>query len=240
LPARVGRWLRRRREPGGPDAVSAALVLDALEVAAVLCTPDGLVAHANAAASRLVGASPVDTRAFAAAVEPGVPASVSATLDALRYALSGRRAGRILSPSDWSDVRRTLRVDASPVTWPDGRRGALLIVHDLTELDAQVGDAARFDGASKTARAIAHSVNNDLAAVIGYGELLASSASGEAAGFLEQMLAGAQRAATTITRLQGLRRFRETRELGLPMLDLDASVDAVAEQKSDRLPHLRF
>ncbi|HEY3110104.1 MAG TPA: hypothetical protein VGL23_15175, partial [Chloroflexota bacterium] len=82
---------------------------------------------------------------------------------------------------------------------------------------------ARFDGAVKTARRISHELGNQLAPVLGYGEILANQLEGEEADFAGRIVEAALEAANTLGRLQRIIRFEQTEFGGEVMLDLDAA-----------------
>jgi hypothetical protein len=99
---------------------------------------------------------------------------------------------------------------------------------DLEHLgDRLVGyfvEQARLDGAIKTARLVAHELNNQLSLLTGYGELLADDGEGETAEFARGIVRGARASAETIARLQRIIRFEEIDGgADYPMLDLEAS-----------------
>ncbi|HEY3108898.1 MAG TPA: GAF domain-containing protein [Chloroflexota bacterium] len=94
---------------------------------------------------------------------------------------------------------------------------------ELERLVASAADAARLDGAIKTARVVAHELNNQLSPIRGYSEVLAEMLEGEPATLAERILRGAEASASTVARLQRIIRFEETETAGFPMLDLDAA-----------------
>jgi DNA-binding response OmpR family regulator len=96
------------------------------------------------------------------------------------------------------------------------------------ELESMMGvlqQQARLDGAIKTARLVAHELNNALSCIGVYGHLLTQDVQGESAEFAEEMMRGAEDAAKIVRRLQRLMRFEETEVGGLPMLDLSAATE---------------
>ncbi len=99
-----------------------------------------------------------------------------------------------------------------------------MVARDITELHAAIAERARLDGAVKTAHLVAHRLNNELAPVRGYGELLAETLEGELAALARRVVQGADDAAATVARLQRIVRFEETESAGVQMLDLDAAV----------------
>jgi GAF domain-containing protein len=123
------------------------------------------------------------------------------------------------------DGGRRLYVRATPVRDASGRVwAAVSISRDITELHNQIEARAQLDGAIKTARLISHELNNQLAYVAGYGELLAAEVEGRPAELTGLMVGAAHRAAEIVRRLQRIVRFEETESAVGPMLDLDAAV----------------
>jgi transcriptional regulator with GAF, ATPase, and Fis domain len=94
---------------------------------------------------------------------------------------------------------------------------------ELERLVATVAEGARLDGAIKTARLVAHELNNQLAPVRGYSEVLTEMLDGEAAVLAGRILRGAEASAATVARLQRIIRFEETELAGFRMLNLDAA-----------------
>jgi GAF domain-containing protein len=94
---------------------------------------------------------------------------------------------------------------------------------ELERLVATVADGARLDGAIKTARLVAHELNNQLSLIRGYSEVLTEMLEGESAMLAERILRGADASAATVARLQRIIRFEETETAGFRMLNLDAA-----------------
>jgi transcriptional regulator with GAF, ATPase, and Fis domain len=94
---------------------------------------------------------------------------------------------------------------------------------ELERLIATIGEAARLDGAIKTARLVAHELNNQLAPVRGYSEVLAEMLEGEPAVLAERIMHAAEASAATVARLQRIIRFEETEMAGFRMLNLEAA-----------------
>ena len=117
-----------------------------------------------------------------------------------------------------------LHVVALPVRGADGGAWATVVVaRDITELHAVIAERGRLDGAVKTARLVADRLNNKLALLTGYGELLPRASPVDARRFAEKLLEGALEAAEIVARLQRIVRFEETAAADQPMLDLDAA-----------------
>ena len=90
-------------------------------------------------------------------------------------------------------------------------------------------ERARLEGALLMARTAAHRINDALAVVVGYTELLAHDPTVRAdprlTTFAREALAGCLRAAEDLTRLQRIVRLEEDTAVALPrpVLDLDRS-----------------
>ena len=89
---------------------------------------------------------------------------------------------------------------------------------------------ARLDGAALVARTVAHEINNALAPLLGYAELLSLrpeiAQSPDAARYAQLLLEGGEAIAEKVQRLQSMARLAEVSSpLGpdQPLLDLDAS-----------------
>jgi GAF domain-containing protein len=91
-------------------------------------------------------------------------------------------------------------------------------------------EAARLEGTVKTARAVAHSVNNHLQRVIAAAELLQLELDGEAryAGLLTSILEAGDEAAHFVARLQQALRFIEQPTPIGPALDIERAADVEA------------
>jgi GAF domain-containing protein len=101
---------------------------------------------------------------------------------------------------------------------------------ELERLVATVADAARLDGAIKTARLVAHELNNQLAPIRGYSEVLTEMLEGEPAMLAERILRGAEASAATVARLQRIIRFEETETAGFRMLNLEAATTPTSDE----------
>ena len=88
-------------------------------------------------------------------------------------------------------------------------------------------EAARLEGTVKTARAVAHSVNNHLTRVIAAAELLQLELDGELryAGLLSSIVEAGEEAARFVARLQQALRFVEQPTPIGPALDVERSLD---------------
>jgi hypothetical protein len=88
-----------------------------------------------------------------------------------------------------------------------------------------IADDARLEGAIKTARVVAHELNNKLSLITGYGELLVETADGDVSRVASVMLEAAFDSADIVDRLQRLIRFEEVGTPVGPMLDLGRSAE---------------
>jgi PAS domain-containing protein len=128
---------------------------------------------------------------------------------------------------------RHFHVHATPLRDPDGRLwGAVLVSRDITDLRSTIARNAQLDGAIKTARRVAHELNNALTFLAGYGELLPGLVPpGDAAEMANEMAQAATEAGQIVLRLQRIVRFEETESPVGPMLDLEA-----AQQHGEKRP----
>jgi nitrogen-specific signal transduction histidine kinase len=140
-------------------------------------------------------------------------------------ALAGEAGSRLLILEGRNGQRRRVHLHAAPVRDAEGRIvAAILVARDLTALHDALVERGRLDGAIKTARLVAHELNNQLSLLTGYGELLADEGEGETAEFARGIVRGARASAETIARLQRIIRFEEIDGgADYPMLDLEAS-----------------
>ena len=155
-----------------------------------------------------------------AGLEPRRP---DGTLEPLLPAERALRGERMETELIFSDGRRLL-IQATPIKDADGRIvGAVSISRDITDLHAAIAGRARLDGAIKTARLLAHEINNQLALLVGYGTLLTGRVEGDLGDTIATMVGAAEQIAELVHRLQGIVRFEERDLGGGPMLDLDAA-----------------
>jgi signal transduction histidine kinase len=141
--------------------------------------------------------------------------------------MRGAAAHSVVLLRDQSGDERRLHVSAAAIGGE--RRGVVLSARDITNLHAAIATGAQLDGAVKTARLVAHELNNQLAPVAGYSELLGEEATGEVKLLAGRINRAALRAAGTLNQLQQIIRFEETEFAGQVMLDLDAATTDHAE-----------
>ena len=104
----------------------------------------------------------------------------------------------------------------------------------------QEARAARLEGALLVARTAAHRINNSLAPVTGYAELLTCTAGGtsdpQVRAYAERILEAAEQAAAEIALLQRIVRLEEDRTGPIAVLDLEASAASAAGTTGPVLP----
>jgi PAS domain-containing protein len=203
-------------------------VLDAADSTIVVYNANGSLERANQRARermpRLVGRVP-DTFGELLAMVPSVDAD-GQPLDPqtfVRVLSAGEHISHVLVLRDLEtgELQRT-HAFASPII--DGRgqvRAVVLYARDITDLHEAIVERARLDGAVKTARRVAHELNNQLTPVAGYGEIVAQMVDGEAGELVARMAKAAQAAGQTLHQLQRIIRFEEVEFGGSVMLDLD-------------------
>jgi PAS domain S-box-containing protein len=205
-------------------------VLDATDDAVVVVGQDDRLLRVNRSARAvmvdLIGYQ-VDTLAeFNRLVRSATPDDGdSSQPGVIPRALLGEVGSRLLILAGQGGQQRRMHVHAAPVRDAGGRVvAAMVVARDLTALHDALVERGRLDGAIKTARLVAHQLNNQLSLLTGYGELLAEEGEGETAEFARGIVRGARSSAETIARLQRIIRFEEVDGgANYPMLDLDAS-----------------
>jgi GAF domain-containing protein len=90
-------------------------------------------------------------------------------------------------------------------------------------LRAAARDALLLEGAIKTSRALAHEINQRLSLLVGYGDLLPTLTSAEAAEATGEIVEAARELGELTARLQRITRFETTDSPVGPMLDLGAA-----------------
>jgi GAF domain-containing protein len=95
---------------------------------------------------------------------------------------------------------------------------------EQARLRAAAEASARLDGAMKTARMVGHELNNKLAIVSGYGDLLVDRlGASDHAPAIRRMVEASDEAAMVLRRLQRIIRFEERTLGGISFLDLEAA-----------------
>ena len=205
-------------------------ILDASDTSILVFGLDGALLRANRRARErfpeLFGALPrtlADLRALAGATHAdGTPIGPE-----WEAAARGQELELIVNVRDRQGCAHWIHAHVAGVRDPAGTLTAVVLVtRDITELHEAIAARARLDGAVLTARRAAHELNNQLAPLVGYGEILLSQIDGPSAELAAQMHASAVDAARTLAQLQRIIRFEQTEFGGQPMLDLEAATDA--------------
>jgi PAS domain S-box-containing protein len=211
-------------------AARAALetFLDAAADAVLVFGADGRLLRANRAArawvEALLGAAAPTADALLRAARPRRPDGTEPAAAVLGRALRGERVSEEVVLRDPSGAERRVHAVAVPVRGDTGLAWATIVVaRDITELHAAIAERSRLDGAVKTARLVAHELNNKLALVRGYAEVLPDASPADAAWLAARLVRGAEEAAAIVARLQRIVRFEETATPVGPALDLDAA-----------------
>ena len=204
-------------------------VFDAIDDAVLVIGQDMRILRANrgtrALMAELIGREVETMTEFNRLVRATPPDEHPSPAGVIPRALAGEAGSRLLILAGVSGQQRRMHVHAAPVRDADGQIvAAMVVARDLTALHDALVERGRLDGAIKTARLVAHQLNNQLSLLTGYGELLADEGEGETAEFARGIVRGARASAETIARLQRIIRFEEI-DGGADylMLDLDAS-----------------
>jgi PAS domain S-box-containing protein len=211
-------------ERGAKTRADLDVLLDTVDLGIFIFDATGRVVSMSRWASdrfqNHIGRVPETLADMRQSVEPRRPDGTPEPLLPAERALRGERVETELI---FSDGRRLL-IQATPIRDGEGNIvGAVSISRDITELHAAITGRARLDGAIKTARLLAHEINNQLALLVGYGTLLTGRVEGELGETLATMVGAAEHIAELVHRLQGIVRFEERDLGGGPMLDLDAA-----------------
>lgn len=202
-------------------------VFEATEDSVVVFAADGRLLRANARArtrmAELFNAEVGDLAHVRAHVEPAADHPLP-TLVA--DALKGQPADAMMELRAHDGALRQLHAHAAPIKDAAGAAvGVVVVTRDITDLHQALTERARLDGAVKTARLVAHQLNNKLGSTLGYGMLLREAPGGpSAARYAQAVIQSAEEAAEIVRQLQQLTRFEEVATpLGVPMRDLEAS-----------------
>jgi GAF domain-containing protein len=208
--------------------VELEAVLDAADDSIMVYLADGRLLRANRRARERfverIGRVPETLDEFIRAARPTRADGSRLDVPLATQALRGETVADTVVYG-YPDGPRHFHVHAAPLRDPDGWVwGAALVARDITELRATIGRNAQLDGAIKTARRVAHELNNALTFVAGYGELLpALVPAGDASEMASEMAQAALEAAEIVHRLQRIVRFEERESPVGPMLDLEAA-----------------
>ncbi len=214
-----------------------AAVLDAAEDSILVFDRAGTLLHANRhGRERLATNVAHGARSVADLQEAFTPIdpATRSRHDLVGRALQGEHGTALYEYRDAAGGDQRVHLSAAPIREPDGAiSGAVVIARNITALHNAIAESGRLDGAIKTARLVAHQVNNQLSPVRGYGELLLDMTEGQAREFAERIVRAADAASATVARLQRIIRFEETDQNGYPMLDLDAAAPDDNTPKED-------
>jgi PAS domain S-box-containing protein len=204
-------------------------VFDATDDVLVVIGQDMRILRANRGAralmAELIGREVETVSEFRRLVQATPPDEQPSPEGVIARALAGEAGSRLLILVGVSGQQRRMHLHAAPVRDAGGQIVAAMVVgRDLTALHDALVERGRLDGAIKTARLVAHQLNNQLSLLTGYGELLADEGEGDTAEFARGIVRGARASAETIARLQRIIRFEEIDGgADYPMLDLEAS-----------------
>jgi PAS domain S-box-containing protein len=202
-------------------------VFDAADDSILIFDERGGLVHANRAGRERMAAAlgqvPTTADEMRATVNP-TRSTGSASDGVVAAALRGEAASATIEFRARDGATHHLHVQAAPIHGEAGSvRGAVCITRNITELHDAIAESGRLDGAIKTARLVAHQLNNQLSPVRGYSELIVDITDGDARTFAQRILRAADNATDTVGRLQRIIRFEETDAGGYTMLDLDAA-----------------
>jgi PAS domain-containing protein len=202
-------------------------VIDAAEDAIIVSDPQGRLVRMNRSARdrfqlhwQSVPGSIADYRAL---LERWLPPHEAGQRLAIEEALDGRASTQTLTLPGLHGPRE-VHVHATPIHGSGGEMlGAVVVSRDITDLRRAIVERAQLDGAVKTARAVAHEINNALALVVGYAELLPKHQDPSTSALVDTVVTAARDAVRAVVRLQRIVRFEETDQGAGPMLDLRAA-----------------
>jgi PAS domain-containing protein len=205
-------------------------VFDAAEDSILIFDESGALVDANRRARERTIAALGRMPASAAELEllaAPVRLAGAGTPGLVKAALGGAATSGVFEYRDGDGRAQRMHADAAPI-WGDGGsiRGVVVVARNISELHDAIAESARLDGAIKTARLVAHQLNNQLSPVRGYSELLVGMTEGEAQTFADRILRATDAATATVARLQRIIKFEEIDAGGYPMLDLDAAAPA--------------
>jgi PAS domain S-box-containing protein len=224
--AAAGHALEERGRAEAEFAFAASIV-EYSDDAIVGKTLDGVITSWNAGAERLYGYS-------AREVIGRWPIGITIPEDELPKILErvgrGERIDHYETVGVTKDGRRVdVSVTVSPIRDADGRIvGASSIARDIThrkETEAAIRERDILRYVASLAAAAGHEINNPLAVVMGYLQLLADDADATARGRIDEMLKAASRIQEIVIRMKRISRIELTDETPhLPeMLDLSRS-----------------
>ncbi|HEY3078782.1 MAG TPA: PAS domain-containing protein [Chloroflexota bacterium] len=209
-------------------------LLEGLADPVIVVDPSGRIRHANGRARDAVGAIaelPPTIQELGERLGPRLGGSpreagggaLESPSSLLEGVLRGEHGRGVLELRDPAGAERRLDLRATPVFDAGGALEAIVLVaREVTGRDDVIETRARLDGAIKTARLVAHELNNRLTSLTGLGGMLAESDDPPIANLAQRVVDTATEVGELVSRLQELKRFAETTSgVGSPMLDLD-------------------
>lgn len=213
------RWTRAHAE--------LEAVFDAVEDSILIFDERGGLARANRRARERMlqrfGRVPRSVEEIERLAGP-VRLGTASKLGLVNAGLAGEASDAVFEYRSGDGRTQRLHADAAPIWRHDGSVGGVVVVgRNITQLHNAIAEGARLDGAIKTARMVAHQLNNQLSPVRGYSELLVDMLEGEPRQFAQRISRAVEVSSATVARLQRIIKFEETDAGGYPMLDLDAA-----------------
>ena len=209
-------------------------ILDSVQDSIFVYDTDGnLIISNEAGRQRYIagwGRMPRDLQDMRSLAQPATQDGQPVSLLAAERALRGDVVTEILDMRIGVTGRRRFSVRAAPLHDQHGViQGAVVVGRDISELYEAIAASERLDGAIKTARLVAHELNNRLSIVIGYASFLDDANGPISPRIIREIATGAEAASAIVERLQRIIRFEEISTSVGPMLDLDAAVSLTPE-----------
>ncbi len=176
------------------------------------------------------GRMPRDLKDLRALAQPATQDGQPVSLLVAERALRGEVVTEILDMKVGGFGRRRFSVRAAPLHDQQGHvQGAVVVGRDISELYEAIAASERLDGAIKTARLVAHELNNKLSLVIGYASFLNDADGPISLKIVREIATGAEAASEIVAQLQRIIRFEEVSTSVGPMLDLGAAISSANE-----------
>ena len=213
-----------RRVSSDRERGNGAGIVELSDDAIVGTTLDGMITSWNAGAERLYGYT-------AREVIGRWPIAMTIPEDALPEILERVRRGERVDHYETVGVRKdgqrvNVSVTVSPIRNAEGRVvGASSIARDIThhkEVEAAIQERDTLRYVASLAAAAAHEINNPLAVIMGYTQLLADKVDAQGRGQIDEILKALSRIQEVVVRMKRVTRIELTEEAPyLPeMLDL--------------------
>jgi PAS domain S-box-containing protein len=205
----------------------AASIVESSDDAIVGMTPDGMVTSWNAGAERLYGYT---AREVIGRWPVGITVPEDEQSKILKRVGQGERVDHYETVGVRKDgCRITVSVTVSPIRDAGGKIiGASSIARDITrrkEAEAATPERDTVRYVASLAAAAAHEINNPLAVIMGYAQLLADKVDAQGQGQLDEILEALSRIQEIVARMKCVTRIDLTEPAPyLPeMLDLNGS-----------------